>query len=111
MLQRILLNVAGVLLALFCFLLFIPAVGFPPSPGGGSNVTSAATAEGYNNLLAHPECEVEFQGPPAPYRAELLTGDERAAAWATIVDFYAGYDRYRAKCAPREIRVFRLRPA
>jgi deazaflavin-dependent oxidoreductase (nitroreductase family) len=62
------------------------------------------------NLLAHPECTVEFMAPIAQYRAELLTGDARASAWATATDFYAGYERYRASCAPREIRVFRLRP-
>jgi deazaflavin-dependent oxidoreductase (nitroreductase family) len=62
------------------------------------------------NLIAHPECEVEFRAPRAPYRAELLTGDEREKAWATAVDFYAGYERYREKCAPRHIRVFRLTP-
>jgi len=61
------------------------------------------------NLLAHPECTVEFMTAPAQYRAELLTGDARAAAWATATDFYAGYHRYRASCAPREIRLFRLR--
>ncbi|WP_260861131.1 nitroreductase family deazaflavin-dependent oxidoreductase [Mycobacterium simulans] len=62
------------------------------------------------NLLAHPECTVEFKGPPRRYRAELLTGDARAAAWAAAADIYAGYERYRASCAPREIRVFRLTP-
>lgn len=62
------------------------------------------------NLLAHPECTVEFKGPPKRYRAELLTGDARAAAWDTAVDFYRGYEGYRVSCAPREIRVFRLRP-
>jgi deazaflavin-dependent oxidoreductase (nitroreductase family) len=62
------------------------------------------------NLLAHPECTVEFMGPPKRYQAELLTGDARASAWDTAVDVYAGYDSYRANCAPREIRVFRLRP-
>jgi deazaflavin-dependent oxidoreductase (nitroreductase family) len=62
------------------------------------------------NLLAHPECRVEFVGPPRRYKAELLTGDARAAAWATAVDFYAGYESYRSSCAPREIRIFRLRP-
>jgi deazaflavin-dependent oxidoreductase (nitroreductase family) len=62
------------------------------------------------NLLADPECTIEFMGRPAKYRAELLTGDERASVWATATDFYAGYERYRASCAPREIRLFRLRP-
>ncbi len=63
------------------------------------------------NLLAHPDCTLEFRGGSTPYRAELLTGDQRAAAWATAVDVFAGYDSYRTRCAPREIRVFRLRPA
>ncbi len=72
--------------------------GRPPHPGWSAN------------LIAHPDCEVEFRGPKAPYRAELLAGDEREKAWATVVDFYAGYERYRQKCAPRQIRVFRLRP-
>lgn len=62
------------------------------------------------NLLAHPECTVEFIGPPRQYRAELLTGDARDAAWAHAIDYYAGFDNYRINCAPREIRVFRLRP-
>ena len=62
------------------------------------------------NLLAHPDCTVELTGPPASYRAELLAGDERAAAWATANDVYAGYENYRANCAPRQIRIFRLRP-
>ena len=62
------------------------------------------------NLVAHPDCDVEFRGPRAPYVATLLDGDEREKAWATAVDFYAGYDAYRQKCAPRHIRVFRLTP-
>jgi F420H(2)-dependent quinone reductase len=62
------------------------------------------------NLLAHPECTVEFMGPPTLHRAELLSGNARALAWTKITDFYAGYERYQASCAPREIRVFRLRP-
>ncbi|MGH3523298.1 MAG: nitroreductase family deazaflavin-dependent oxidoreductase [Mycobacterium sp.] len=76
----------------------------------GSNYGRATHPAWSANLLAHPECTVEFMGPPKGYRAELLTGDARAAAWATAVDFYAGYESYRTSCAPREIRVFRLRP-
>jgi deazaflavin-dependent oxidoreductase (nitroreductase family) len=63
------------------------------------------------NLVANPDCVVEFRGPPGKYRAELLTGDARAEAWATAADFYAGYENYRVSAAPREIRVFHLRPA
>ncbi len=76
----------------------------------GSNYGRAAHPAWTANLLAHPDCTVEFKGPPAQYRAELLTGDARASAWATAADFYAGYERYRISCAPREIRVFRLLP-
>ncbi len=64
-----------------------------------------------HNLEADPGCDVEFRGPKAPYRAQRLEGEERARAWATAVDFYAGYERYEANCAPREIRLYRLRPA
>jgi deazaflavin-dependent oxidoreductase (nitroreductase family) len=76
----------------------------------GSNYGRPNHPASSTNLLAHPECTVEFKGPPAQYRAELLTGDARATVWATAADFYAGYELYRARCAPREIRVFRLRP-
>jgi deazaflavin-dependent oxidoreductase (nitroreductase family) len=75
----------------------------------GSNYGRPTHPAWSTNLLAHPECTVEFMAPPAPYRAELLTGDARASAWATANDFYAGYERYRTSCAPREIRLFRLR--
>jgi deazaflavin-dependent oxidoreductase (nitroreductase family) len=76
----------------------------------GSNYGRRTHPAWSTNLLAHPECMVEFMAPPAQYRAELLTGDARASAWARATDFYAGYERYRASCAPREIRLFRLRP-
>jgi deazaflavin-dependent oxidoreductase (nitroreductase family) len=94
-------------------LAFIPAG--PDDDDGllaiGSNYGQAHHPAWSHNLLAHPDCEVEFRGPPAPYRAELLTGADRAAAWARAVDFYGGYANYAAAAAPREIRVFRLRPA
>jgi deazaflavin-dependent oxidoreductase (nitroreductase family) len=76
----------------------------------GSNYGRSSHPAWSANLLAHPDCKVEFQSPPRKYRAELLTGEARASAWATAVDFYAGYEGYRITCAPREIRVFRLRP-
>src|ERR1700743_3349999 len=74
----------------------------------GSNYGRAKHPGWSANLLANPECVVHFRGAPARYRADLLTGEARAAAWSTATDWYAGFDRYRARCAPREIRVFRL---
>lgn len=76
----------------------------------GSNYGQPAHPAWSANLLAHPECTVEFVGPPRKYRAELLTGDARAAAWTNAVDYYAGFEAYRTSCAPREIRIFLLRP-
>ncbi|WP_231995945.1 nitroreductase family deazaflavin-dependent oxidoreductase [Mycobacterium sp. 852002-51163_SCH5372311] len=76
----------------------------------GSNYGRPSHPAWSANLKTHPECTIEFKGPPKKYRAELLTGDARAKAWDTAVDFYAGYESYRTSCAPREIRVFRLKP-
>ncbi|OBI85233.1 hypothetical protein A5661_12790 [Mycobacterium asiaticum] len=76
----------------------------------GSNYGRAKHPAWSANLKANPECTIEFNGPPRRYRAELLTGAEREAAWARAVDFYAGYEAYRESAAPREIRVFPLRP-
>lgn len=63
------------------------------------------------NLLANPECEVVFRGSPRKCRATLITGAERETAWEKAVDFYNGYAAYKERCAPREIRLFRLSPA
>ena len=76
----------------------------------GSNYGRAPHPAWSHNLLANPDCDVEFRGPSRAHRAELLAGPDRERAWATAVDFYAGYERYRSMAAPREIRVFRLRP-
>ncbi len=63
------------------------------------------------NLLSHPECDVLFRGSQRRHRAALLDGAARDAAWATALDFYAGYTLYETRAAPREIRFFRLTPA
>ena len=76
----------------------------------GSNYGRPAHPSWSANLIAHPDCNVQFRGPRAPYRAQLLEGDERERAWETIVDYFAGYARYAEACAPRQIRVFMLTP-
>lgn len=76
----------------------------------GSNYGGAGHPSWSANLRAHPECEVSFRGSTTTCRAEQLSGAERAAAWETAVDFYRGYAVYAEMCAPREIRLFRLRP-
>ena len=76
----------------------------------GSNYGRPAHPSWSANLAAHPDCEVEFRGPRASYRATLLTGEERKQAWESAVDYFAGFTRYAERCAPRQIRVFKLTP-
>ncbi|MET8942315.1 nitroreductase/quinone reductase family protein [Streptomyces sp. NPDC004542] len=59
------------------------------------------------NLLAHPDASVSWKGEDIPVTAHLLTGDERAAAWKTLLEFWPPYATYQAR-VEREIRVFRL---
>lgn len=74
----------------------------------GSNYGRATHPAWSFNLLANPGCDVIFRGPKQRYHATLLSGPERDDAWATAVDFYAGYARYKETAAPRDIRLFRL---
>ncbi|MEU5420872.1 nitroreductase family deazaflavin-dependent oxidoreductase [Streptomyces sp. NPDC020667] len=59
------------------------------------------------NLLAHPDAEISWKGRDIPVRARLLSGAERAVAWAAVVRFWPPYARYQAR-VEREIRLFRL---
>jgi deazaflavin-dependent oxidoreductase (nitroreductase family) len=76
----------------------------------GSNYGQAKHPSWSANLIANPSCDVTFRGPTRSYDATLLTGASRAEAWEKAVDFYGGYAVYANRCAPREIRVFRLSP-
>jgi hypothetical protein len=69
--------------------------------------------------LEPPSVERQPAGPPRVHgrvpehavHGRTPHGRVAPSAWATAIDFYAGYEGYRITCAPREIRVFRLRPA
>ena len=76
----------------------------------GSNYGGPKHPSWSTNLVANASCEVTFRGPARPYRAALLDGEARDEAWAMAVDFYNGYTVYADRCAPREIRIFRLSP-
>jgi deazaflavin-dependent oxidoreductase (nitroreductase family) len=61
------------------------------------------------NLMANPEATVNIKGRTHDVHARLLTGEERTAAWPTLVETWPAYDTYQARTA-RELRVFRLTP-
>ncbi|GGV43642.1 nitroreductase/quinone reductase family protein [Streptomyces spectabilis] len=73
----------------------------------GSNFGRPAHPAWTANLLAHPEAEISWRGRDVPVRARLLTGDERARAWAAALEFWPPYAAYQ-KRVDREIRIFRL---
>ncbi|MFF8609000.1 nitroreductase family deazaflavin-dependent oxidoreductase [Streptomyces sp. NPDC015346] len=83
-----------------------------PEPGGtwlliGSNFGRQGHPAWTANLLKNPEAEVSWRGETIPVRAELLTGQERAAAWRAALAFWPPYATYQAR-VEREIRLFRL---
>jgi deazaflavin-dependent oxidoreductase (nitroreductase family) len=64
----------------------------------------------YYNLSAHPECEVLFRGTTKKYTARETDGDEREKYWQLAVSYYAGYEKYKERAAPRHIPVMLLEP-
>ncbi|MFF9018412.1 nitroreductase family deazaflavin-dependent oxidoreductase [Streptomyces sp. NPDC014870] len=83
-----------------------------PEPAGtwlliGSNFGRDGHPAWTGNLLKHPEVEVSWRGETIPVRAELLAGEERAAAWQAALGFWPPYATYQAR-VEREIRLFRL---
>ncbi|EFH85964.1 nitroreductase family deazaflavin-dependent oxidoreductase [Ktedonobacter racemifer] len=61
----------------------------------------------YHNLMAHSNITVEVGSEKFPARARLLSGDERAQAFAKAISVFPPYGEYQKKTA-REIPVFLL---
>ncbi|MGW0862334.1 nitroreductase family deazaflavin-dependent oxidoreductase [Streptomyces sp. NPDC002611] len=84
-----------------------------PEDGGrgwilvGSNFGRSGHPAWSHNLLAHPSAEVSWKGQDIPVTARLLEGEERAAAWKAVLEFWPPYAAYQAR-VEREIRVFRI---
>lgn len=62
------------------------------------------------NLLRNPEAAVTVDDATTPVRARLVTGDERAALWPTVLDTWPPYRTYTRRSG-RELRMFHLVPA
>jgi deazaflavin-dependent oxidoreductase (nitroreductase family) len=59
----------------------------------------------YHNLLANPDVTVEVGTEKFPATARLLSGEERAKAFARAVEVFPNYAEYQ-KNTEREIPVF-----
>jgi deazaflavin-dependent oxidoreductase (nitroreductase family) len=64
----------------------------------------------YYNLKAHPECEVTYQGRSQMFIARETAGEEYKRFWELALTYYAGYEKYRERAAPRWIPVMVLEP-
>lgn len=73
----------------------------------GSNFGRTGHPAWTANLLAHPDASVSWRGADMSVTARLLAGEERAAAWRALLEFWPPYATYQARVA-REIRVFRI---
>ncbi|UIX33219.1 nitroreductase family deazaflavin-dependent oxidoreductase [Streptomyces sp. GQFP] len=90
-----------------------PLACMPEGDGGdswlliGSNFGRTGHPAWTANLLAHPDAEVSWKGEDIPVTAQLLAGEERAAAWKALLAFWPPYATYQAR-VEREIRIFRI---
>jgi deazaflavin-dependent oxidoreductase (nitroreductase family) len=73
----------------------------------GSNFGRTGHPAWTANLLAHPDASVSWKGEDIPVTARLLAGEERAAAWKALLEFWPPYATYQAR-VERQIRVFRI---
>jgi deazaflavin-dependent oxidoreductase (nitroreductase family) len=93
-----------------------PVMGQPAEGGGWIVVASKGGAPDnpawYYNLVVNPEFDIEARIgggiQTVRVRATELTGDDRAAAWATIIAVAPGFAAYEQK-TERVIPLFRLK--
>ncbi len=64
----------------------------------------------FHNVQAQPELEATVSGERRPWRARVLSGEERERAWATVCDNYSGYATYQQRAGDRVIPVVELTP-
>jgi deazaflavin-dependent oxidoreductase (nitroreductase family) len=64
----------------------------------------------YQNLLAHPDVEIQVGSEKMRARARTATGVERVQLWEQAVAFWPPYADYQGKAGSREIPVVVLDP-
>ncbi len=63
----------------------------------------------FNNLVAHPDIEVQYKSRKMKLRARRAEADEKEAVWPVCCEYYPDYDLYQ-KRTPRDIPVFICEP-
>ncbi len=63
----------------------------------------------YQNLVAHPDVEIQVRGDVIPVTAHTATASEKARVWKTMTAQWPGYDEYQAN-TKRDIPVVLLTP-
>jgi deazaflavin-dependent oxidoreductase (nitroreductase family) len=76
----------------------------------GSNWGAPKPPAWVGNLVSAGAGSVELHGDTTPVTAALLVGEERAQAWAAMLEVWPNYAKYAAR-TDREIPVFALTPA
>lgn len=71
--------------------------GYPRNPGW------------YDNLVAHPECEIQVWDRVIPVTARTGSAEDKQRVWPMMAKQWPGYDDYQAG-TPRDIPVVLLRP-
>lgn len=62
-----------------------------------------------NNLIAHPDIEVQYKSKKMKLRARRASTDEKEAVWPVCCQHYPDYELYRQR-TPRDIPVFICEP-
>lgn len=91
----------------------IPLVALPDGERIGliaSNFGGEHHPAWYYNLKKHPECEARLGERTGVYIARETDGEERERLWQMAVAYYAGYEKYKQRAAPRRIPVIVLDP-
>ncbi len=90
----------------------VPLFVFPDGPDVlvvASYRGSAEDPRWYRNLLADPDAVLHMGDQERDVRADVLHGEERAAAWQRLVGHFAGYEEYQRRTT-RELPVVKLSP-
>jgi deazaflavin-dependent oxidoreductase (nitroreductase family) len=63
----------------------------------------------YENLVAHPDIEIQVKADVLPVRARTASAQEKARLWSVMTKEWPDYDKYQ-RSTPRDIPLVILSP-